>query len=55
MEHYSKQTVQAEAYCPTCNKPTPHQVWDGRLGRCMNEHPHPAPEEKPKETQGELF
>jgi hypothetical protein len=54
-QHYPKSTVQAEAYCPTCNKPTPHYVWDGRIGRCMNDHPHVSPEMKPAETQGDLF
>ena len=38
--HFPKSTVQAAAWCSTCNKETPHSVFDGRLGRCMNEHPH---------------
>jgi hypothetical protein len=54
-QHYTKATVQAEAYCSTCNKPTQHYVWDGRIGRCMNDHPHPEPKAKPAATQGDLF
>lgn len=54
--HYPKSTVQASAWCPTCNKETPHYVWDGRLGRCMNEHPHPEPKKEPAPPQqGKLF
>lgn len=53
--HYTKSIVQAEAYCPTCSKPTQHYVWDGRLGRCMNDHPHAVVESKPVDTQQELF
>ena len=52
--HYPKSTVEASAWCNTCNKPTPHFVHGGVLGRCMNDHPHP--ERKPAEIgQGELF
>jgi hypothetical protein len=54
-QHYNKATVQAEAYCNTCGKPTPHYVWDGRIGRCMNDHPHATPKPKPAETQQDLF
>jgi hypothetical protein len=52
--HYPKSTIQAAAYCPTCDKETPHYVYDGRLGRCMNEHPHPEPV-KQENAQGDLF
>lgn len=51
--HFTKATVQAEAWCSTCNKNTPHYVYDGRLGRCMNEHPHPEP--PAPSPQGNLF
>jgi hypothetical protein len=34
---------------------TPHFVWDGRLGRCKNEHPHPEPKKKVEDTQEKLF
>ena len=53
--HYTKNTIEASAWCPTCNKMTPHYVYDGRLGRCKNEHPHPVKEKKPEDTQGSLF
>ena len=54
-QHYPKSTVWASAYCPTCNRETPHYVFDGRLGRCKNDHPHPGPEKKPEDTQGKWF
>jgi hypothetical protein len=54
-EHYPKSTVEASAWCPTCRKDTMHYVHDGRLGRCKNEHPHPEPEKKYEDTQGNLF
>lgn len=36
--HYTKNTVEAKAYCKTCGTFTVHYVWDGRLGRCKNDH-----------------
>jgi len=36
--HYPKSTVQADYFCRKCGKNTPHYVYDGRLGRCMNDH-----------------
>lgn len=53
--HYTKATIEASAWCPTCNRMTPHFVWDGRLGRCKNEHPHPEPKKKVEDTQEKLF
>ena len=53
--HFTKSTVEASAWCPTCYKMTQHRVFGGRLASCMNEHSHPAPEAKPKETQLGLF
>jgi len=53
--HFPKSTVEAAAWCATCNKETPHCVFDGRLGRCMNEHAHAKPEKpevKPAKQQG---
>lgn len=52
--HYPKSVVEAAAWCATCGKNTPHFVWDGRLGRCKNEHPHLEPA-KTEETQYSLF
>lgn len=52
--HFPKSVIQAMAWCPTCNKMTMHYVWDGRLGRCMTDHPHPEPEKK-EDAQGNLF
>jgi len=53
--HFNKLTVEASAYCPTCGKMTPHYVYDGRLGRCKNEHPHPVPVKPEEDKQGDLF
>ena len=53
--HFPKSTIEASAWCSTCGKPTPHYVHDGRLGRCMNEHPHPEPKKKPEDKQERLF
>lgn len=50
--HFTKNTVSASVWCPTCNKHTMHYVWDGRIGRCMNDHPQQlklATEEKQPE------
>lgn len=53
--HYPKSVVQAQAWCPTCNTQTLHYVWDGRLGRCMNEHPHAKPDGARPEGTLDLF
>lgn len=53
--HHTKLTIQAEAFCSTCNKMTPHHVGGGILGRCMNDHPHPEPPAKVEDKQGDLF
>ena len=58
--HYTKNTVEAMEFCPTCNKNTMHYVWDGRLGRCKEDHAIVARQENlqfvPKEPeQGEMF
>jgi hypothetical protein len=55
--HFPKSTVEASAWCNRCGKMTLHRVFDGRLGRCKNEHPHPAPTVRlvPDAGQGELF
>lgn len=34
-QHYTRDTVQAEAWCGPCNKRTPHLVNDRRLGACL--------------------
>lgn len=58
--HYPKSTVYVQVFCPTCNKQTVHHVWDGRLGRCVEDHSKVKPQENmpfvPKEPeQQELF
>lgn len=34
-QHYTKNTVEAAAWCNTCNKSTAHAVSDGRLSYCV--------------------
>lgn len=53
--HYTKNTIEASAWCSTCNKMTMHYVWDGRIGRCQNDHPHAVPQKQPEVNQGDLF
>lgn len=43
--HYPKSTVYVQVFCPTCNKQTVHHVWDGRLGRCVEDHSKVKPQE----------
>jgi hypothetical protein len=50
-KHYTKNTVEVTVYCSTCNKNTPHYVFDKRLGRCKNEHHHPEPVKKVEDKQ----
>jgi len=33
-QHYTRNTVSAAAYCPTCKRSTQHQVHDRRIGPC---------------------
>jgi len=35
-EHFTKNTVSAEFYCPKCNKRTQHRIDDHRKGPCLN-------------------
>jgi hypothetical protein len=53
--HFTKNIVEASAWCNTCNKMTMHAVWDGRLDRCKNNHPHAATKMKPVNLQESLF
>jgi hypothetical protein len=53
--HYTKNIVEASAWCNTCNKMTMHAVFDGRLDRCKNEHPHVIHPPKYDDKQEELF
>jgi hypothetical protein len=34
-QHYTTNTVQADAWCNKCNKLTPHRVADRRLQYCI--------------------
>jgi hypothetical protein len=53
--HFTKNIVEASAWCNACNKMTMHAVWGGRLDRCKNNHPHVAVKVKPVDLQGSLF
>jgi ribosomal protein L44E len=54
-QHYTKNTEQVSAYCPTCNGVTMHLVSDGRRGRCVNEHHKDKLTKNLKHDQGSLF
>lgn len=34
-EHYTRNTVSAEAWCAKCQKRTQHRVHDRRIGPCL--------------------
>lgn len=53
--HFTKGTVSVTVFCRTCNEPTMHYVFDGRLGRCMKDHHPPKPEKKVEPPQPSLF
>lgn len=36
--HYTKNTLQTTAWCNTCRRRTQHAVWNGRMGRCVEDH-----------------
>lgn len=51
--HYTKNTESVTHWCNRCRGQTLHVVSDGRLGRCMNEHPtkkKPPKAEAPKQA-----
>lgn len=59
-EHYTKDTVQAAAYCKPCCKQTMHRIDDGRLGPCMEcmakrEKEHADRKSRPEPKQANLF
>ena len=37
-EHYTKNTLEATAWCAKCQKQTQHRVDGGRLGPCLEQH-----------------
>ena len=34
-QHYTRNTTEVMAYCPTCNRKTMHRVDDRRIGPCL--------------------
>lgn len=34
-QHYTRNTVSAAAWCPTCAKQTQHRIDDRRIGACL--------------------
>jgi hypothetical protein len=34
--HFTKSTIQADVWCTKCHKITPHRVFDGRRGPCLD-------------------
>lgn len=58
-QHYTRNTVSTEAWCPKCIKRTQHRVDDRRLGPCLTclerqTTQATAPKDTPPE-QGNLF
>lgn len=51
--HYPKNTTEVSYWCNTCNRLTMHQVYNGRLGACVEEH-HKAKEQNPGEEPEQL-
>ena len=56
-EHFTRNTVSAEFWCPKCQKRTQHRIDDRRKGPCLEciaklEREHAA---KPREEQTKLF
>lgn len=51
--HFTKSTVSASFYCPTCNKDTEHRIDDGRRGPCLNpdHRKETAKEETPAQAE----
>jgi hypothetical protein len=60
-QHFTRNTVAAQAWCLKCNKQTMHRIDDRRIGPCMEciaelERKHDAgKKESVKETQADLF
>lgn len=62
-QHFTRSTISAEFYCPTCRKPTQHRIDDRRKGPCLDcmarleqEHADRTPRAPiPTGKQGDLF
>lgn len=55
-QHYTRNTVSADAWCAKCRKNTQHRVDDRRLGACLDCIARPLAERKPeKAVQESLF
>jgi hypothetical protein len=53
-EHFTKNTIEATAWCATCKRKTQHRVDSGRLGPCL-EHETPIRPRPEKPKQKDLF
>ena len=56
-QHYTKNTVSAEAWCGKCEKRTQHRIDDRRLGPCLEclrrlDEEHEARSDSPAEQMG---
>jgi ribosomal protein L44E len=49
-EHYTLETTEVSAWCPTCGKQTLHRVSGKRRGACVNDH-HSGLSKKQQATQ----
>lgn len=61
-QHFTRNTVAAQAWCAKCNKQTMHRVDDRRIGPCLEcmaelerQHQKQATQKPVIETQEDLF
>jgi hypothetical protein len=59
-QHYTRNTVSAAHYCPTCGKVTQHRIDDKRKGPCLEciarlDREHEEAAQAKIEAQGEMF
>jgi hypothetical protein len=47
MQHYTRNTVSAAAWCPKCRAQTQHRIDDRRVGPCLDCLNRPLPEPVP--------
>jgi hypothetical protein len=58
MQHYTRNTVEASAWCRKCNKNTMHRIDGVKLGpclACLHKPTEKKPEPKPLPAQPGLF
>lgn len=54
--HFTKNTLETTRFCNTCKRNTQWYVWNGRLGRCKEDHHRDKPKKvEPEDLQQELL